>query len=125
MTDESEAPKTSLVRLKTVRQRHAMDMAFRGLGGVAELQAWAAKNDENRKAFYGWWVSLAKKEATVQHNHDHRLLSPSERDARIKELLAAENRRLEAPEGKFEEIQEDTHHYTPVMVDRLLAPDGE
>lgn len=122
MTDET--PKTSQVRLKTVRQRHAMDMAFRGIGGVPELIEWA-KKPENRSDFYRMWVALAKKEATVQHNHNVRLLSPAERDARIKELMEAEHRRLEAPDGQFEEIQEDTHHYTPVMVDRLLESDGE
>ena len=124
MSEETEAPKASLVRLRTVRQRHAMDMAFRGIGGVPELIAWARKA-ENRSDFYRMWVALAKKEATVKHDVSVRLLPPSERDARIKELLAAEQRRLEAPDGQFEVVQEDTHHYTPVMVDRLLDPDGE
>jgi hypothetical protein len=70
--------------IKTVKHRAALDLAFRGLGGVPALTEWAR---ENQGEFYKLWMQAAKKERQVDHRHTVMLLSPEERDQRLKELL--------------------------------------
>ena len=100
--------KRDAVGIKTVNQRHALDLAFRGISGLAELTDWAKKS-ENRGDVYRMWVSLAKKVDTVKHQHSVTLLSPEERDRRIAELLAQELKAASIPNGQFELPREDTH----------------
>ena len=108
------ASREGSVNIKTVRHRHAMDMAFRGIGGIPALTEWAK---ENPKEFYQLWMQTQKKEVT--HNHKMTLLSPEEREKRLGEILATA--KLATPLEEHIEKYEEDNHYSEYTVQGLLA----
>ena len=107
------ASREGSVNIKTVRHRHAMDMAFRGIGGIPALTEWAK---ENPKEFYQLWMQTQKKEVT--HNHKMTLLSPEEREKRLGEILATA--KLATPLEEHIEKYEEDNHYSEHVVKGLL-----
>ena len=108
------ASREGKVNIKTVRHRHAMDMAFRGIGGIPALTEWAK---ENPKEFYQLWMQTQKKEVT--HKHSVQLLSPEEREQRLGEILATA--KLSSPVEEHAEKYEEDNEYSERTWKALLA----
>lgn len=110
-------------QIKTVKHRVALDLAFRGLGGVPALIDWAKDNPSD---FYKLWMQSAKKEKQVDHRHTVVLLSPEERDQRVRELLEGKEVQL-LPEAsltnEFGGPAEETTELRRWQVNALLEVD--
>ena len=66
----------------TVEAKVALEMAFKGAGGVDALTAWAKENPDG---FYPVWAKLLPKNIDV--TTAGKSLNPDERAARLKQLL--------------------------------------